>query len=1512
MKITKKSTFLLTIILILFTANISLADDKQRANKLINKGLEDYNEKNYKEAAKKWEEALEISKRLGHQKGISAATGNLGAVYYHLGEYSKAIENYELSLEIDRGIGDKKGEALDLANLGNIYKKLREDVKALNFYAQAFKIYKEIGNKKQEEILLGKIDNLFDVLKTDVQRGAFGLSEREKSELIKSIESHKELREKIYSDEKKLKRIRKKISDYEGKQQKFENLIKRQKTQELSKNSIIPEGAKRAFDLFDVGIAHYNKSEFRKAVRRWEEALLILERINHQQGIGAVNGNMGLAFYNLGNILRALEHFQLARQIHRTLGDKKRESTDLNNIGYASGKLGSNNKKARKAFLEYKLLCYVTAIEIGGFPENSDIAEKDSMLNELEKRMEEENISNVYVIKKTNEEQRMFKNLKKQQEQQEYPKVMIAKEDEDEKHRADKFFEQGVKLYEIGLIRSAVMNWKTALIIYKRINDWAGVITVMSNLCANPFYIGSIQKAFEYCEKLLEICRVLDDKKGEGRNLGSIAYIYLHFGKYTKALEYLEQAKEIYRKLDDKKGEEVIMNNFGVVYGYLGDHTKALEYYEQVLEICRRNNDKHGKGISLGNIGSVYLALSDYTKALEYLEQTKEIMLNIKHREGYRAALERIGDIHLLQGNYKKAKEIYENVKVPGKLGSVYNKLGDFQKALLYYEKSLKREIENGRPSLLVEDYIGLGEAQEGLDRIRDAINSYAKAVSIVEKIRSSLIKEGYRGEHKTGFLSANLKPYQHLSSTLAKLHLKGASLDDPNLRKYGHNYGDVSFYFAENTKTRLLIEILAKRKGAGTSYKLPEALYQKEQQLVNQIAHLNEQLEDAFKKDRELFKKKKDMINTLEAELEQFIYDLRKDYPEYAALKYPQPLRLQDVPLSPGEVILEYHVSEKATYLFVVGQNKRGSPQTPLEGTNHKTESNSATFNDASLGLLTGQGTQRRNNLLRLIEISISREELREKVRAFRRPFEDIRYINEFDPMKAKELYDLLLAEGVKGLPQDSHLIIIPDGILSLLPFEALVVKESPLPPLSKGGNKGDLAKGDKGDLRGLQVVGKDSNAEIIIPGYKGVEYFGDKWTTSYYQSATVLGLNRTLGKKEQKWSNPLFALGDPIFDNGDIRYVNFLEGKSKDIRLASLEKNELSSRIRGIAVKVKGYTFPRLIDTRDEVIQIGQTLNVNDPSHIKLDMDASEAEVKDADLSGYRYVHLATHGILGNEIPYILEPALVLNLVHNTDEDGYLTMSEVMGLSLSADMVMLSACKTGLGEDVGGEGVVGLTRAFMYAGTPSVVVSLWSVASKSTTDFMTSMYQYLEEGKNKAEAVRLAKMDLRKKQYRMEVERGFGGIETLGEKAKDTKTVTIEASHPYFWAPFILVGEWEGDSGKSYKSTNKDNISTSKFIEGIETNKIDEDKKRVDQKNELKSRWLQWQDNMKSAYNDALRYDNDVYLSASKKAEVWQRIIDGFSHDNPYSTEDLLIQGKARQRRSWNTGRIIESLLL
>ncbi|MGH9854334.1 MAG: CHAT domain-containing protein, partial [Blastocatellia bacterium] len=154
------------------------------------------------------------------------------------------------------------------------------------------------------------------------------------------------------------------------------------------------------------------------------------------------------------------------------------------------------------------------------------------------------------------------------------------------------------------------------------------------------------------------------------------------------------------------------------------------------------------------------------------------------------------------------------------------------------------------------------------------------------------------------------------------------------------------------------------------------------------------------------------------------------------------------------------------------------------------------------------------------------------------------------------------------------------------------------------------------------------------------------------------------------------------------------------------------------------------------------------------------------DAELGQYRFVHFATHGYLDSEQPEL--SALVLSLVNDRGarQNGFLRTHEIYNLKLPAEMVTLSACETGLGKEIRGEGLVGLTRGFMYAGAKRVVVSLWALNDRATAELMARFYRkMLKDGLRPAAALRMAQVELSKQpQWRA----------------------------PYFWAGFVLQGEW------------------------------------------------------------------------------------------------------------------------
>jgi CHAT domain-containing protein/tetratricopeptide (TPR) repeat protein len=281
--------------------------------------------------------------------------------------------------------------------------------------------------------------------------------------------------------------------------------------------------------------------------------------------------------------------------------------------------------------------------------------------------------------------------------------------------------------------------------------------------------------------------------------------------------------------------------------------------------------------------------------------------------------------------------------------------------------------------------------------------------------------------------------------------------------------------------------------------------------------------------------------------------------------------------------------------------------------------------------------------------------------------------------------------------------------------------------------------------------IVGKQQLI-VITDGVLNLVPF-ELWsigTTEYEPLVNVTSVRyvpalRSLSKKalgEGGNSEGLFALGDPIYPDPKM--------------IAGLPLSEIEEATRG--ADFQSYFAP-LPETRTEVESISK-LFPGQPRALLFGERALESIVKGTDLSQYRYVHFATHGILGGEVPGIGEPALVLG--EEPNEDGFLKASEAEQLKLNAQLTTLSACNTGSGNFVQGEGVMGLSRAFLLAGSESVLVSLWPVASEATEDLMLRFYKYMQNGERPQVALRHAKIDIKG-----------------------------EYSHPFFWAPFILIGQ-------------------------------------------------------------------------------------------------------------------------
>jgi CHAT domain-containing protein len=252
---------------------------------------------------------------------------------------------------------------------------------------------------------------------------------------------------------------------------------------------------------------------------------------------------------------------------------------------------------------------------------------------------------------------------------------------------------------------------------------------------------------------------------------------------------------------------------------------------------------------------------------------------------------------------------------------------------------------------------------------------------------------------------------------------------------------------------------------------------------------------------------------------------------------------------------------------------------------------------------------------------------------------------------------------------------------------------------------------------------------------------------------------------RRELAWRKPaaraVAVFADPVFSSDDSRVKTAGKTTGTPLLTRDLERSLKDVELTGV-----GTGFPRLPFSRREAEAIVATAHRGQWAKA-LDFQASRAAATSGDLSDYRVIHFATHGLLNTRRPEL--SGIVLSLVdqHGQPQNGFLRLHEVYNLKLPAELVVLSACQTGLGKDIRGEGLIGLTRAFMYAGAARVAASLWKVDDAATAELMKRFYRGMfDKGLRPAAALRVAQVEM----WRQE-----------------------RFSAPYFWAAFALQGEWK-----------------------------------------------------------------------------------------------------------------------
>ncbi|MBV8856126.1 MAG: CHAT domain-containing protein [Acidobacteria bacterium] len=673
-------------------------------------------------------------------------------------------------------------------------------------------------------------------------------------------------------------------------------------------------------------------------------------------------------------------------------------------------------------------------------------------------------------------------------------------------------------------------------------------------------------------------------------------------------------------------------------------------------------------------------------------------------------------------------------------LGDVALKQGNFKEAVELYEKAAKGARDDRREDLLWPALRGQGRAllrqaegegdRKKAERLRDgALGAYREALDAVEKIRQGGVRAD---ESRTTFLATTAEVFEEAAAALAEaaLNAQPSAASGAPLEGQALNYASEALSTVERGRARSLLDLLHEA-GAEITEGVPEDLLREKRANQSRQAEIAAELTGVELGGSGQRKKPEELeaeLDQLQDKLDSIENRIRTQSPRYAQLTAAHTPTLEEVRrqvLDEETALLEYSLGDERSYLFAV--TRGGISVARLPG---REEVGRLVVNFRQQLI----PTPLRRSLTDLVAAAVDPQRglKLSAAKADANPAAVKAYADA-----AQALYKAVV-EPAAPLYKGSRLLVVADGALNYVPFHALVTQ----PP----------------------AAGAD---------FSSLEYLLKKNETVFAPSAAVVAAIRQQRAANSTTAGNLLVVADPVFDPADSRAVPALGPNARQSGVDEGRAPSFDSAVADVSDGSKTFgpqrvALVRLAGTQAEAERIkGLAERAGRRADVWLGLDANEGELESRDLRGYRVLHFATHGLLNAERPQFT--GVVLSLVGNRGgADGFLRTDEVFNLKLGSPLVMLSACETGLGREQRGEGVMGLARAFMYAGAPTVGVTLWSVADRPTADLMSDFYQNLLAARpaTPSAAMHAARLSM------------------LARK---------ETSAPYFWAPFVLVGDWK-----------------------------------------------------------------------------------------------------------------------
>jgi CHAT domain-containing protein/Tfp pilus assembly protein PilF len=846
---------------------------------------------------------------------------------------------------------------------------------------------------------------------------------------------------------------------------------------------------------------------------------------------------------------------------------------------------------------------------------------------------------------------------------------------------------------------------------------------------------GNYVRAVELARQSQQLSQKLGDKRSEAHALVLLAAALSYQGKVNESLEVAQQTLLVARESGDKREIEQALNNLGGITGGMGRLEQSVGYFYECFDLAREINDPVMRYMSLLNLGEAYALSGEPELAENPLQQALKMAGELDHgdatskakaKKGKEMALSYLADNAMTRRRFADALRYYEAVHASQPqtplwaigalegMASAYQSLEKPKEAIPLFEEALALAEKSPGTFQVAHIMSNLGTSQAAVGQLDAALNSQERSLDMV-RTDGAWTEEEWQIQSRMGHVLRAMgrknEALQHYQEAIAGIE----RLRSVALNTEGGRAGLMVFTHDTYAETADLLVEMHRNNDAFAMAERGRARAFLEMLAISREGLPNDLTPEQASREK-----------TLLAQISSAQKDLWK-----AGLSAKEQEDRKAKLTSAEEDLESFQVEIRRLnprYASIRYPEPINISQVQHELLDDKT---------VLLEFLLGQKRSLVWALSRdqvTVKILPSREQIEQQVSDYRKLLSDkasvltLRQSLEGIDRAGSALYATLLAPVRDTIPTGEKLVVIPDGALDYLPFETLVT-----------------------------ATKRDATGQSLPM------YALERFSISYGPSASALLALRAMNPEKNEWSKSLLAFGDPVLELGIAKRMR----TALAVRSAGGDAAETVERRKSPTeydrYAERGFSLARLPFTREEVLSIGRLFPASQ-RQLYLGESATEQAVRNENLGQYRYIHFATHGFLDETAPG--RSGILFSPTPASQGPGVLQSGEIMRLKMHADLVTLSACSTGLGEMVDGEGILGLTRAFFYAGARNLTVSLWNVNDSATSALMRAFYARLNRGATKADALREAKLQL-------------------------LRSSNPAWRNPYFWGAFVMVGE-------------------------------------------------------------------------------------------------------------------------